>query len=118
MLNTGTLDRRIVIERNVPSQDVDGAIIENWQRLGRKRWARRYHLDGTERFTSDQFIAREQVAYVVRWARDLADVNPKDRVVYPITDSPTDAEIYDVISVEEIGYREGLRLITARRAEA
>lgn len=117
MLNTGTLDRRIAIERNGTTLDIDGEPLETWTRIGKKRWARRYHLTGDERFASDQFIAREQVAYVVRWAADLADVNPKDRIVYPATDDPSDAEIYDVISVEEIGYREGLRLITARRAE-
>lgn len=117
MLRSGELDRRISIERNLPTQNVDGQLIENWQRLGRPRWSGRSYVDGDERYVSDQFIARQQVVFTVRWARDLAELSPKDRIVYPIKDEPTDSEIYDVIEVQEIGFREGLRIVAARRAE-
>lgn len=118
MLSTGSLDRRISLERNVPAQDLAGALEENWTRIGHVRWARRAPVGGQERFVSQQFIAREQVQFTVRWATDIADLAPGDRVVYPTTLSPSDAEIYDILEVHEMGWREALIIVTARRTEA
>lgn len=118
MLSTGSLDRRIRLERNVPAQDLDGALTENWERIGHVRWARRAPVGGAERFISQQFIAREQVQWTVRWAADLADLAPADRIIYPTTEDPSDTEIYDILEVHEMGWREGLVIVTARRTEA
>lgn len=117
MVNTGELDRKIAIEHNLPAQAIDGEPIENWQRVGSSYWAKREHIDGTERYVSDQFVAREQLAFIVRWSRALADMGPTWRIVYPVKDSPSDSEIYDVLAVGEIGWREWLRVVVARRAE-
>ena len=117
MLSTGSLDRRIAIERSTPTQDLSGAVIPTWARIGHVRWARRAPVAGDERFTSLQLVAREQVQWTVRWAADLADLAPGDRIVYPDTDTPTDLQIYDIIAVHEMGWRVGLIAITARRAE-
>lgn len=117
MVSTGELNRKIAIERNLASQDIDGQMIDNWQRVGTTVWAKREHVDGDERFTSDQFVAREQVAFIIRWSRRLADIGPTWRIVYPVKTSPSDSEVYDVLSVGEIGFRTWLRLVVARRAE-
>jgi head-tail adaptor len=118
MLSTGTLDRRITLERNVPEQDLAGELTENWQRIGHVRWARRAPVGGDERYTSTQFIAREQVQWTIRWTEDLADLAPGDRLIYPTTLTPSDTEIYDIIAVHEMGWRVALNVVTARRTEA
>ena len=117
-INTVELDRRISIERNTPVRDTHGEPIGVWARIGKVRWARYRPITGDERFGGDQFIASEQVEFTVRWANDLADLNPKDRVVYPaVTGTPEAQTIYDIMAVHEMGRREGLRIMTARRAE-
>lgn len=82
---------------------------------------------GEERFDAPQYIASEQVEFRVRYAEVLVDLTPLDRVIYPaftadeIGASPvpdvTTRRIYDVLAVHEIGRREGLQIITARRAD-
>jgi head-tail adaptor len=118
MLSTGTLDRRIRLQRNVPVQDIAGELTENWTSLGHVRWARRAPVGGDERYTAQQFVAREQVQWTIRWAADIADLAPPDRLIYPTVDDPSDAEIYDIIAVHEMGWRVGLVVVTARRTEA
>ena len=116
-MQAGKLDRRISIERRTDTRDEVGQPIPDWERIGTARWARYFPVSGDERFTSDQFIARQQIEWTVRWATDLAEVNPLDRIVYPVTTTPTNSEIYDIIAVHEVGRRQGLKIITARRAE-
>lgn len=116
-LNSGQLDRLIAIERNTPTRDSHGQPIASWSRIGRKRWAKYRPMWGTERFADDQYIGQQQVEFTVRWAKDLASLGPLDRVVYPATSSPGTNEIYDIMGVHEEGRREGLRILTARRAE-
>ena len=113
----GKLDRRIRIERRTDTLDEVGQPIPTWAMIGPARWAQRSAISGTERFISDQFVAREQTEFQVRWAPDLADLNPKDRVVYPFTTAPTNSQIYEIMAVHEIGRNEGLRIMTARRSE-
>lgn len=117
MLSTGSLDRKVSLERSTPTQDNTGEPIPAWERIGKTRWARRAPVAGDERYTSTQFIAREQVQWTARWAEDIADLAPGDRLVYPVTDTPTDSEIYDIIAVHEMGYRVAIIIVTARRAE-
>ena len=117
-MQAGKLDRRVRIERRTDTRDQYGQPIPTWAMIGKERWAQKSPLYGTERFISDQFVSREQVEFTVRWARDLEDLNPKDRIVYPVTTAPTDSQIYEIIAVNEIGRYEGLRIMTARRSEA
>lgn len=122
-MKLGKLDRRIGIERKTESRDSYGEPIAVWEQIGTKRWASRFPVSGTERYISDQFISREQTEFQIQWSRDLADLSPMDRIVYPshgITASPTDPvkfDYYDIIAVHEIGRHEGLRIIAARRTE-
>lgn len=116
-MKAGQLDQKISIERRTDTLDDHGQPIPAWTRIGPTRWAKRFPLSGDERFTSDQFISREQMEWTVRWATDLSALNPLDRIIYPVTSSPSNSEIYDIIAVHEIGRREGLKIITARRSE-
>ena len=67
--------------------------------------------------------AKQQVEWGIRWSADVASLTPLDRIIYPAVaaGSPPPAidhsAIYDVIAVHEIGRREGLRVVTVRRAD-
>jgi head-tail adaptor len=117
------LDRLITIERFTATRDSYGEQTETWAAVDERRRASCSPLRGDERFTSDQFIARQQVAFVIRWSANVADLSPLDRIVYPplSQESPPEEvpveQIYDIIDIQELGRREGLRILAARRAE-
>lgn len=114
------LDRRIDIERKSASQDGYGQDVDNWTKIATRRPAAVKPVRGDERFTSEQFAAFQQVEFTIRWATSVADVSPLDRIIYPSATNPADVDdpnVYDIIEVSELGRREGLRIIGARRAE-
>jgi head-tail adaptor len=113
------LDRKITVERRAASRDAYGQETETWTEVVARRSASIRPVTGEERFTSEQFISRQQVEFRVRWSQNLADLSPLDRIIYPPPGgSPPEAfELYDIIAVHEIGRREGLRIIAARRSE-
>lgn len=117
-MRAGTLDRKIAIERRTDVRDDFGQPIPTWNRIGRTRSANVRPVTGFEGFRAEQFIARQQTEFLIRYASDLSDLNPKDRIVYPVTSSPTDNEIYEIRAVHEVGRREGIRIVTERRSEA
>jgi len=116
----GQLDRRITIQRHTITQSPSGEPIETWVTLS-TRPARMMPLQGDERFVSDQLVARAQVEFTVRWSAAIADVTPLDRIVYPTQGNSPDtiigAKVYDIILVEEVGRRSGLRLLAAVRQD-
>lgn len=114
----GTLDRRISIESRTDTRDDHGQPIPSWSRIGRVRWANVRPVSGFEGFRAEQFIARQQTEFLVRYSSDLADLSSLNRVVFPVTSTPTDNEIYDIKAVHEVGRREGIRIVTERRSEA
>lgn len=113
------LDRKIDIERKTVTSASSGQDVETWTKIVTRRSAAVRPLRGDERFTAEQFVASQQVEFLIRWSWDVADLSPLDRIVYPPTgDSPAiDEEIYDIIEVSEAGRREGLKIVAARRAE-
>lgn len=121
MLQAGTLDRRISIQRKTEARDAHGEPIETWAQTGKVRWAAMAPVDRlaerTEQYAARQFIATEQIEFKIRWTRDLEDLTPEDRIIYPITPNPADWQIYEIMTVHEIGRRVGLSILTARRSE-
>jgi head-tail adaptor len=123
MLNAGELDRHIDIERKTVSQDEYGGEVETWTKLVARRAAGVKPLRGDERFVARQFVAKQHVEFVIRWAPTLAGLTPLDRIVYPPTDAtspPTEPpadQIFDIVEVSELGRREGLKILATRRAE-
>jgi SPP1 family predicted phage head-tail adaptor len=116
-MQAGQLDRRILIQRKTETRDTYGQPIPAWTTIGRTRWANYRPMRGTERFASDQFIARQQVEFQVRWAEDLSDLSPMDRIVFPVSTSPAASETYEIMAVHEFGRRQMLRILAARRSE-
>lgn len=114
-LDTGSLDRRIRIERdgkpshdglqNVPGKPFPLATV----------WAQYKPARGQERFDLATREAEIPVAFIIRWSRTVADVGPADRVRYPAKD---DGQLFEIIAApREIGRRDGLEL-TCRAVKA
>ena len=80
-------------------------------------------LTGYERFTTEQLVAKEQVAFTIRWAQIVDDVSPLDRIVCPasaLVNSPTEPQrnkIYDILMIHPIGRNEGLKILAAVRQD-
>lgn len=118
----GKLDRRIELQRKSVTQSDTGEETESWVAVSSNRPASISPMQGVERYGGDQWVARQQVEFRIRWSTEVADLSPLDRVIYPasVADSPTEireANIYDIMAVNELGRREGLQILAARRAD-
>lgn len=123
-MRAGRLDRRINLERKAVTQSPSGAAIETWTPIGERVLASYWPVRGDERISGVENVATEQVEFRIRWTASLADLNPKDRVVYPAAfpglspeDVPGPERIYDILSVHEFGRRDGLLITAARRSD-
>lgn len=113
-----TLDRFIAIETKSTTTDPVGEPVDTWTAIDARRPASYRPINGTERFISDQFVARQQAEFIIRWSVDVSMVSPLDRIIYPAGNSPIlNEDIYDIMDVQELGRQEGLRILAARRAE-
>lgn len=120
-MRAGRLDRQIAIQRLTRTLSESGDPVDAWANLS-VRPASVSPVSGDERFAGEQWVAKEQVEFRVRWADVISDLTPLDRVVYPasVIDSPPslkDSNIYDIMATHELGRHEGLRIIAARRPD-
>jgi head-tail adaptor len=116
-MRAGLLDQRIALQRKTTSYSPTGEPAESWTTLT-TRWSSVNPVLGDERNASQQWIAREQTKFVIRWTLDMDNLSPLDRIVYPATDasnSPaTPRSVFNIISVHEQGRRESLAILAAR----
>jgi head-tail adaptor len=123
-LRAGRLDRLITIQRKTLTSSDSGDVVETWTTLIERRAAGYRPLKGEERFNAAQVIGTEQVEFRIRYSSNVADLSQRDRIVYPALadespeDVPVERDIFDILAVHEIGRREGLLIITQRRADA
>lgn len=110
-LETGKLNRRIAIERAGIVKNDSGDMVDGFAPL-RTVWASATPGGGRERLLSAQNAAEAPMVFRIRWAPDLADLSPADRVQYP----PTSERYYDIASVVEIGTCEGIEIAATARA--
>lgn len=122
-MKAGRLDRLITIQRKSSASSDSGDAVETWTTLIERRAAGYRPLKGEERFTGEQVIGTEQIEFRIRYSSNVAALSQQDRIVYPALadespeDEPDTKNIYDVLAVHEIGRREGLLIITQRRAD-
>jgi len=119
-MRAGRLDRRIDLQRFTVTQLASGEPVETWANIASGLAASYGPTRGDERFQDPQYSATEQVEFRVRWSERLADLNPKDRIIYPALlgeDTITAGRVYDILAVHELGRREGLRIMTVRKAD-
>lgn len=108
-LAAGRLDRRIRIERFTVTRDDFNAPSEAWATLTTV-WASVRQFTGYERNLADQVQGHAATVFTIRHSSTVADVNPKDRVVY-------DGRTFNIEAVAEIGRREGLALSCIARVD-
>lgn len=120
-MSTPNLDRRVDIQRPSPSQSASGHVSDTHANLVAMLPASYRPLKGDERNTAPQWVASQQVEFIVRWRADLADLNPKDRLIYPAINPDTSPEdqitedrVFDLMDVAEQGRREWLVIRAAR----
>jgi SPP1 family predicted phage head-tail adaptor len=108
-MQSGPLDRRIVIERAALTSNAFGEGVPTWGALA-EVWAHKQDVSDKERQQSAEVAAEITTRFKIRWSPDVATVNPKDRVVF-------DGRVYNLSAVKEIGRREGLELSATARVD-
>lgn len=122
-MRSGSLDRRVTIQRKTETASDSGEPVETWENLVLRRSASMWPVRGDERFGAPQEVASDQIEFRIRYSSDVADLSPLDRIIYPALDADEDPDdaptryIHDVLLVQEIGRREGFKIITLRRAD-
>lgn len=123
-MRAGRLDRLITIQRKTSIISDAGGVTETWATVGSLRRAASMNpVRGEERFSNPQISALEQIEFRIHYSADVAALSPQDRIIYPALEDasplndPAAVGIHDVLAVHEIGRREGLQIITQRRAD-
>lgn len=125
-MKAGSLDRRVTIQRKTETQSPSGEPEIAWANLSVRRPASMWPVKGDERFGAPEEVASEQIEFRVRHSADVAALTPLDRILHPALTAEQAANpdyvvpersIHDVLAVLEIGRRDGLKIITQRRAD-
>lgn len=108
-MKAAALDRRITLRRATMTQDALGQDIETWADLATV-WASRRRASARETLAAAEVSAAITDVFEIRWDSAWGDLSPTDRLI-------SDGRDYDIVSVDEIGRREGLRIAAVTRAE-
>lgn len=105
----GSLDRRITLQRFTETRDEYNEPVKTWATLATRAASYEPLSDG-ERFRASETAANASARFVIRHSAAVADVNPKDRVLF-------NGDPLEIVHVKEIGRREGLEITTGARAD-
>lgn len=108
-MESGALDRRIVVLRATTSADAYNEPIEVWSDFLRL-WAAKKDVSDRERLAAQEIGATITARFTVRWSINADGITPKDRI-------SMDGRIYDIHGIKEIGRRRFLEITAAARAE-
>lgn len=109
-MRAGKLDRRIAIyASSIRDNQYGDPEPDHLVELTRV-WASVRPAPGSERLTSAENAASAPTVFWVRWSALLAALNPKDEIEYQ-------DRRYGIVSVVEIGRREGLEIAAVGRAD-
>lgn len=111
-MKKGKLNRRVVLLRWGSTEDQYGDPREGFTPL-RQVWAAVRPAPGTERLASAENAANAPTVFEIAWSPLVADLNPRDRIEYPVGSGRQ----FDIKSVVEIGRREGLQIAAIGRAD-
>lgn len=108
LAEAGKRDRWVTIERATYTKNARNESIPTWD-VHKRRWASAKPAPGTERFQNAETAASAPMRFVFLWEEDLVEV--EDRVLHD------DGRRYSVVSVIDIGRREGLEVLGVARKE-
>lgn len=100
------MDRRITIEEPTSTLAADGQPVDSWSTY-REVWAEIKYGRGSEYFTAAQELA-EQTATFRIWYD--SGITKKMRISY-------NSLYWDILSIAELGYREGLEIIAQAQGD-
>lgn len=103
------LDRRITIQCAAISQDETGQEILTWASLPAV-WASWRRASARETLAAAEVNAQVTDVFEIRYSRDVESVGAKDRILYG-------GRTYDIVDVNEIGRREGIRITASARSD-
>lgn len=109
MMLAGPLDRRITIRRATVETNDFGEEVPTWCDLATV-WASTEAIRDSERFAASEVRAERTDRFQIRYSQKVADVGPKDRLVYG-------DRIFGIVAVKELGRREGLEITASTRAD-
>lgn len=110
-LRAGDLDRRITLQRAAAVQDpATGERVESWATLATV-WASRRRASARETLASAELSAEISDVFEIRYGSAWADLNARDRLLF-------EGRTYNIVTVDEIGRREGLRIGANARGDA
>jgi len=97
----GSRDRYIELQSNTPTEGAGGEQVPGWSTLANV-WAKKLSTKASEKWTGEQFVGKRVIVWEIL---HRTDVDNLDRVVY-------ESNNYDILGVTEVGYKQGLMLIT------
>jgi SPP1 family predicted phage head-tail adaptor len=119
-------DRPIIIQRKTVTQSPSGEEIAAWVDLAYRCFAEVKQTRGSERMTTAQEVAEQEVTFTLRFhtiPSASRPLHPEDRIIYPADwvganeQEPPGHRVYDIVSADEIGRAVDLSVKTIRRAD-
>jgi len=86
-----------------------GEEVETWATLT-QAWAKRKDASAAEQSRAREVGAQITARFTIRWNSTVADVNPRDRIVF-------DGAVYDITAARDVGRREWRELDAVARAD-
>lgn len=99
-MDPSNLDRRITIQQQSVSTDADNQTVETWAEWARP-WAQYIPQAGSEAMDGGQIVAAARARFVTRYR---AGVDESMRILH-------DGKMYSILSVIEVGRRDGLDIL-------
>ena len=109
MTGAGKLDRRITIQRATVTRGDFNEEVETWTDLATV-FANRRDASASESYRAQEIGAQITTRFTLRWSADVADVNPRDRVVYS-------GVVHDITGVRETQRNRWLEVDCVARAD-
>lgn len=113
MIEAGSLDRRITLQRSTTTQNALGEEVETWvdvATVSAKRTNLPVRVAAAERVRGAEVAAVRYVSFRIRWAAKWADIDPTWRLIF-------EGRIFNIDDVNEVGRRIGWDIITTARSE-
>lgn len=92
-MTTVNLDRRITLQRATVTRGDFNQEIETWNDLATV-FAHRRDASASEGYRAQEIGAQLSTRFTIRWSTDVADLNPRDRVIYA-------GVVHDITGVRE-----------------
>jgi SPP1 family predicted phage head-tail adaptor len=108
-MQAGKMDRHVFIDRPTVTQNTLGEEITVWVQAARV-WASWRRASSNETLAGAEIAASVSDVFEIRYSSQVADVEPKWRLTYQGTE-------YDIVTVDEVGRREGLRIGAVARSD-